>query len=187
VKLWLLRHAQVLVDAGTCYGSTNVDCDPEATDTAAKSFAPNPSLGSTLWTSPSIRACKLAQALSSLRPDLQGPSTDNRLQEMDFGQWEMQPWESIPRVAIDEWADEFPHHRFGGKECVQDVLDRVADALSNACLLGVPEMVWVTHAGVIRAVEFLSTDEKQTKISSAADWPTYAPSVGEWMCLEIQK
>jgi len=187
VKLWLLRHAQVVVDVGTCYGSTNVDCDPEATDTAAKNFAPHPSLGSTLWTSPSSRACKLAQALSSQRPDQQGPSTDNRLQEMDFGQWEMHSWESIPRVAIDVWADEFPHHRFGGKECVQDVLDRVADALSSAYLLEVPEMVWVTHAGVIRAVQFLSTDEKRTKISSAVEWPSSAPSMGKWIYLEIQE
>ena len=187
MKLWLLRHAQVAVDVGTCYGSTNVDCDPKATVTAAKNFSSHPSLGSTLWTSPSSRALKLAQALASLRPDLQGPSTDSRLQEMDFGEWEMQPWKSIPRVAIDVWADEFPHHRFGGKECVQDVLDRVADALSNTRLLGVSEMVWVTHAGVIRAVQFLSTNEKRTKIFSAADWPTSAPSMGEWICLEIKK
>ena len=187
MKLCLLRHAQVVVDVGTCYGATNVDCDPEATDKAAKNFAPHPSLGSTLWTSPSSRACKLAQALSSQRPDLQGPSTDNRLQEMDFGQWEMHSWESIPRVAIDVWADEFPHHRFGGKECVQDVLDRVADALSSAYLLEVPEMVWVTHAGVIRAVQFLSTDEKRTKISSAVEWPSSAPSMGKWIYLEIQE
>lgn len=187
MKLWLLRHAQVVVDAGTCYGSSDVDCDAEAITTAAKNFAHHPSMGSTLWTSPSTRASKLAQALSLMRPDLQGPRMDNRIQEMDFGEWEMQTWESIPRAAIDVWVDEFPHHRFGGKECVQDVLDRVADALSNACLLGVPEIVWVTHAGVIRAVQFLSTVEKRTKISSAVEWPTSAPAMGAWVCLEIQK
>ena len=185
MKLWLLRHAQVVVDAGTCYGSSDIDCDAEATTTAAKNFALHPSKGSTLWTSPSTRASKLAQSLSLMRPDLQGPIKDNRLQEMDFGQWEMQTWESIPRTAIDVWTEEFPHHRFGGKECVQDVLDRVADALSSAYLLGIPEMVWVTHAGVIRAVQFLSTGEKRTKISSAVEWPTSAPSMGTWDCLEI--
>ena len=187
MKLWLLRHAQVVVDAGTCYGSSDVECDALATNTAAKNFAPHPSMGSTLWTSPSGRARKLAQALSLMRPDLQGPRTDNRLQEMDFGQWEMQTWESIPRSAIDIWAEEFPHHRFGGKECVQDVLNRVADALASACLLEIPEMVWVTHAGVIRAVQFLSTDEKRTKISYAVEWPISAPSMGAWTYLEIQK
>ena len=187
MKLWLLRHAQVLVEAGTCYGSSDVDCDALATNAAAKNFAPHPSIGTTLWTSPSGRACLLAQALSMMRPDLQGPSTDSRLQEMDFGQWEMHRWKSIPRAAIDLWAKEFPHHRFGGNECVQDVLDRVADVLASACQLGIPEMVWVTHAGVIRAVQFLSTDEKRTKISSAAEWPTSAPAMGEWICLDIQK
>ena len=187
MKLWLLRHAQVMVNEGTCYGASNVDCDAEATITAAKNFASCPSQGSFMWTSPSTRASKLAKAVALIRPDLQGPSADHRLQEMDFGHWEMKPWKSIPRAAIDVWAEEFPHHRFGGKECVQDVLDRVADALTYAYLSGVPEMVWVTHAGVIRAVQFLSTDEKRTKISSAIEWPSSAPSMGEWICLEIQK
>jgi alpha-ribazole phosphatase len=76
---------------------------------------------------------------------------------------------------------------FGGKECVQDVIDRVAEALTDATLCGAPEMVWVTHAGVIRAVQFLSTKKKRTKISLANEWPSSAPSMGQWICLEISK
>ncbi len=187
MKLWLVRHAQVRVDAGLCYGSSNVDCDIEATHIAAKNFAPNPSRGSVLWTSPLKRALQLAQALSSIRPDLQGPIADSRLQEMDFGQWEMQPWDCIPREAIDLWVAEFPHHRFGGQECAQDVIERVYGALSSAFQLNVPEIVWVTHAGVIRAVQFLSTYPKRTAIQSVAEWPTSAPPMGEWVCLEINR
>lgn len=187
MKLWLLRHAQVLVDSGICYGSSNVDCNIEATIVAAKNFAPYPAKDCVIWTSPSARASKLAEAVSRIRPDLKGPNADHRLKEMDFGLWEMQSWESIPRPAIDMWVDAFPHHRFGGKECAQDVLDRVADALADACRSGAPEMVWVTHAGVIRAVQFLSTDEKRSKIVSAAEWPSFTLPMGEWICLNISK
>ena len=187
MKLWLLRHAQVLVDPGICYGSSNVDCDTEATIVAAKNFAPYPAKDCVVWTSPSARASKLAEAVSRIRPDLKGPNADHRLKEMDFGLWEMQPWESIPRADIDAWVEAFPHYCFGGKECVQDVLDRVAKALIDATLSGAAEMIWVTHAGVIRAVQFLSTEEKRTKISLANEWPSSAPSMGEWICLEIPK
>ncbi len=187
MKLWLVRHAQVRVDAGLCYGVSDVDCDIEATDRAAKNFAPKPAHGSALWTSPLNRAHQLAHALSSIRPDLQGPRLDDRLQEMDFGQWEMQPWECIPREAIDVWVAEFPHHCFGGQECAQDVIDRVSTALTSASQLDVPEIVWVTHAGVIRAVQFLSTYPKRTAIQSVAEWPTSAPPMGEWVCLEIKR
>jgi alpha-ribazole phosphatase len=99
----------------------------------------------------------------------------------------MQPWENIPRADIDAWVEAFPNYCFGGKECVQDILDRVAEALTDATLSESPEMVWVTHAGVIRAVQFLSTEEKRTKISLANEWPSSSPSMGEWICLEIPK
>ena len=187
MKLWLLRHAQVLVDPGICYGSSDVDYDTEATITSAKNFAPYPAKDCVIRTSPSARASKLAEAVSQIRPDLKGPNADHRLKEMDFGHWEMQSWESIPRADIDAWVEAFPHYCFGGKECVQDVLDRVAEALTDATLSGAPEMVWITHAGVIRAVQFLSTEEKRTKISLANEWPSSAPSMGKWICLEIPK
>ena len=37
MKLWLVRHAQPLVDAGVCYGRLDVAADPAATvrETAA--------------------------------------------------------------------------------------------------------------------------------------------------------
>lgn len=187
MKLWLLRHAQVLVDPGICYGSSNVDCDIKATIVAAKNFAPYPAKDCVIWTSPSARASKLAEAVSRIRPDLKGPNADHRLKEMDFGLWEMQSWMSIPRAEFDAWVEAFPHYCFGGKECVQDVLDRVAEALTDATLSGAAEMVWVTHAGVIRAVQFLSTDEKRSKIVSANEWPSSAPLMGEWIYLEIPK
>lgn len=187
MKLWLLRHALVLVDSGICYGSSNVDCDNKATITAAKNFAPYPAKNCVIWTSPSARASKLAEAVSRIRPDLKGPNADHRLKEMDFGLWEMQPWVSIPRADIDAWVEAFPHYCFGGKECVQDVLDRVTEALTDATLSGAQEMAWVTHAGVIRAVQFLSTPEKRKKISSANEWPSFAPPMGEWICLDISK
>ncbi len=187
MTLWLLRHAQVLAPPGTCYGVTDLAADPEATLRAAASFGPSPAVGSAVWCSPSARATQLAQALASLRPDLATARLDPRLREMDFGHWEMRPWAEIPREAVDAWTDDFAHHRFGGRESAQELIDRVALALDEARRVAAPELVWVTHAGVIRAVQFLVGAEAAgaRTIASAAQWPVEAPAMGEWVRLRL--
>lgn len=184
MKLWLLRHAQVLVPPGVCYGVSEVEVDLAATQTAAERFAECPAPGCSVWASPAERTQHLAAALLSRRNDLQGPHVDARLREMDFGQWELQPWSEIPRQAMDDWTDDFAHHRFGGNESTQDVIDRVAQAMNSAAEQAVSEMVWITHAGVIRAVQFLVEGGWRT-IRSASDWPVSAPAMGAWMCIEV--
>ncbi len=197
MRLWLLRHAQVALPAGTCYGASDVAADAQATEQAADGFAHRPASGAALWTSTSSRAVLLAQALASRRTDLPAPRPDPRLREMDFGCWEMQPWQGIPREAVDAWTADFARHRFGGRESAQEVIDRVAlaleDAVAEARRLAAPEMVWVTHAGVIRAVTFLlggagdqSPGPRATRrIRSAADWPADAPAMGQWTSVDL--
>ena len=184
MKLWLLRHTRVLVSSGLCYGMSEVYADQAETEAVAQRFADIPVSGSSLWVSPAARAQQLATALLSRRRDLQGPNVDMRLREMDFGVWELQPWSEIPREAIDAWTADFAHHRFGGNECTQEVIDRVAQALDETLSQSVPETVWITHAGVIRAVQFLQAGGYRS-IHSANDWPVTAPSMGEWICVDI--
>lgn len=184
MKLWLLRHAQVLVPPGVCYGASEVQVDLAATQAAAELFAECPAPGCTVWTSPAERTQLLAAALLSRRNDLQGPHVDARLREMDFGQWELKPWSDIPRQAVNDWTDDFVRHRFGGNESTQEVIDRVAQAMDSAVAQAVSEMVWITHAGVIRAVQFL-VEGGLRPIQSASDWPVSAPAMGTWMCIQV--
>ncbi len=185
MKLWLLRHALVQAEPGLCYGISELPADPAATADAARRFAPWPAPGSALWCSPSQRTRELAQALHEQRPDLAEPLADDRLREMDFGQWEMQPWDRIDRSAIDAWVADFGRHRFGGRESAQEVVDRTTRALQQARSLALPEMVWVTHAGVIRAAIFVHTAPPGMPISSANQWPLSAPDMGQWISLEF--
>ena len=185
MKLWLLRHAQVLAEPGLCYGISELPADPGATAEAARAFAPCPAPGSVLWCSPSQRTRELAQALHEQRPDLAQPLADERLREMDFGHWEMQPWDRIDRDAIDAWVADFGGHRFGGRESAQEVIDRTAQMLRQALQGAWPEMVWVTHAGVIRAATFLHAAAPDTQIASASQWPRSAPAMGQWTSLEF--
>ena len=126
------------------------------------------------------RAQQLARALHALRPDLAAPGVDTRLNEMDFGCWEGVPWSAIPQDAFGPWMADFHAHRFGGRDSVGEMMQRVAQALDAASRQG--ECVWITHAGVIRAVTLLIRGVH--RLQSPAQWPSETVSFGVAQCLQ---
>jgi len=184
VKLWLLRHARVTLEAGLCYGASDVPADPALTRVAAESAAARLPRGLPVCVSGLGRAQQLARELHDLRSDLGSAVTDPRLNEMNFGHWELQPWDAMPRAAFDAWMADFAHHRFGGAESTQQIIERVADALDDLRTQSVGEAVWVTHAGVIRAVQYIATHGRGP-IRYARQWPREAPAPGGWMVLDL--
>lgn len=184
MELWLLRHARVELAAGLCYGGSDVPADPVHTADASATAAALLPQGLPVWVSALGRARQLADALHALRPDLGTPRVDPRLNEMNFGQWELQAWSAIPRSAFDTWMADFAGHAFGGAESTQQVIDRVAAALGELKATAAPQAVWVTHAGVIRGVQYLAT-HGGARIRNACQWPAEAPAPGGMVCLQL--
>lgn len=180
MRLWLVRHARVVLAPGLCYGASDVPADPEHTQAVAATLAASLPAGATLRVSGLSRARQMADAVRALRPDLAAAQTDARLSEMNFGQWELQRWEAIPRSAFDAWMADFADHRFGGVESTQQVIARVAGALADTRAAGGEEAVWFTHAGVIRAVQFLLA-HPAGRIAGVRQWPEHAPEPGGTM------
>ena len=166
--LWLVRHAQPLVAPGICYGATDLPADAAATRLCADDLALRLPRGCRVRSSPLQRCTQLTEALIALRPDLQ-TSVDPRLAEMDFGCWEGWRWDAIPRAAIDAWTAQFGPWRFGGRESVQQLLDRVTRAWKETRAVPGPS-VWVTHAGVVRAALLLSRGT--TVLTRSDQWPS---------------
>ena len=184
MKLWLLRHARVTLEPGLCYGASDVPADAALTQAAVETAASMLPQGLSVWVSGLGRAQQLARALQALRPDLRPAITDVRLNEMDFGHWELRRWDAVPRDAFDTWMADFAHHRFGGAESTQRLIDRVADALQSLRDSGAPEAVWITHAGVIRAARFVAA-HGNGPISDVAQWPREAPEPGGHCCMDL--
>lgn len=184
MKLWLLRHARVEVAPGICYGASDLPANAEHSREAAAAAAALLPAGLPVWVSALGRAGLLADELRALRPDLGPAQMDPRLNEMNFGTWEAQPWDAIPRTAFDAWTADFAGHRFGGVESTQDVIDRVAAALTDSCANSAQQAVWITHAGVIRAVKYLLL-HGSSRIQHANQWPAEAPAPGGLVCLEV--
>ncbi|WP_295525102.1 histidine phosphatase family protein [uncultured Pseudacidovorax sp.] len=180
--LWLMRHARVLVAPGLCYGVTEVDADPLATQEAAQEAASRLPKDLAVRCSPARRCQDLARALHALRPDLVA-RTDLRLAEMDFGAWEGRQWADIGRQALETWTQDFGETPPGlHGESVHRFLDRIGSAWDEWRLGGQAEL-WITHAGVIRAVELLSHGRR--RIAIAADWPATPVEFGRCTMLRV--
>jgi alpha-ribazole phosphatase len=189
MTLWLVRHAQPQIQEGLCYGQLDIPADPLATQHAAQAIAPLLPVGAKLFCSGLQRAQQLAQAIQQQlartihdQRDALLPNIDARLNEMNFGVWEGIAWDDIPEAAFDAWTTDFDQHRFGGMESVRDLLLRVHHALH--ALPATEDCIWITHAGVIRAVNYLIQYGLQP-LATAATWPTEAPAFGTWQCLEF--
>ena len=180
--LWLLRHAPVLAAPGLCYGRTDLACAGEATRSVADAIAPTLPSGVDIYSSPLQRCTALAQSIAFVRPELPAAIADPRLAEMDFGAWEGRPWSDIDRAAFDAWMDDFADGRVGGHgESTRQFMARVGAAWDDWRASG-RDALWVTHAGVMRAVMLLQSGVRCPV--DAAAWPQRGIAFGESMRFE---
>jgi alpha-ribazole phosphatase len=198
MKLYLVRHAKPLVEAGICYGASDVPCSEAAMNVAAmellKTWPKTLTKGLPIVSSPLSRCERLSQILCWLDPDFVY-KTDARLAEMNFGAWEMQPWAKIATDELSAWTDAFASYCCGGSgESCGQFIQRVARCLYASLSCG-EDQIWITHAGVIRALQWLGLQrfELFTALVSptdpapdlgplrAADWPA-----GEVAYLQVQ-
>ena len=157
----LIRHPAVALDSGVCYGHSVVAL-ADAAEISASALAlklatlqvPPPRV---LMSSPLTRCATLAAVMAN---DFGcALSHDDRLKEMDFGEWEQQRWDAIDRELLDDWAANFEHARAHGGESVAQFVARVrawldcVRARRASCRRRI-----VTHAGVMRAIASLVLD-----------------------------
>ena len=160
MDLVLIRHPAVAVDAGVCYGKSDVplaggaDAAAGAASIAVRLAALGVRAPQRIETSPLTRCASVARVLGQMHGGL-APHEDTRLAEMDFGAWEMQRWDAIERAQIDAWAADFEHARAHGGESVAQFDARVGawfDALVGFDTQSHASLWAVAHAGVIRAI-----------------------------------
>lgn len=150
MNVFLIRHPAVDLPQGICYGASDVPLRPDFSSVADQVKALLPPGPWRVLSSPAQRCRRLAERLSD---DI---TVDARLRELNFGRWEMRPWNEIPRPELERWAGDFVREAPPGGETFAALAAR-----AHACLAGQAEtladqtLVCVTHAGVIRALHAL--------------------------------
>jgi alpha-ribazole phosphatase len=147
--VYLVRHTSPDIAPSVCYGQSEIDVAANFPEELAlirhKLAEIKPAI---CFTSPSIRCTKLAEALN-----IGTVTEDQRLMELDFGDWELCPWDTIPRDVFDRWAQDHVNQAPPNGETFNQLHQRATKFLMevNANSTGAPVIV-VTHGGVIRAL-----------------------------------
>ena len=149
MKLFLIRHTALQVPSGICYGQSDIDV---ASSFMNEAMITQQKLASSsfdaIYASPLQRCLKLANTL-----DLSEPIVDNRLMELNFGDWEMSAWDDIPRDIFDVWAHNYADLAPPNGETFSQLQQRGIHFLEEI-LTQYPtgNIAVVTHGGMIRAL-----------------------------------
>ena len=123
-----LRHPSPRVEPGICYGRLDLDIADEGPAQISRALELTPKV-TRLIASPALRCRKLAEALAE-RDDV-NLVLDERLWEMNMGDWEGLMWRDIPRELSEPWIKDPFNLPTPGGESFRDVQVRVLEALEN--------------------------------------------------------
>jgi alpha-ribazole phosphatase len=150
--LWTFRHTRPYNPKDVCYGRLNFDVSPsfsEESKLAIEDFLKTGAKPTKLYSSPLLRCLRLAEEVSKAT----GLTIEkiSALQEIDFGTWEGQKLTEVPKEEMAGWIHDLRGFRFPQGENFHDVDKRVGEFLDTLPDDG--EFLWVTHAGVIAALQ----------------------------------
>lgn len=147
MEIYLIRHTTPKVEKGICYGQADLDITETFLEEVEAIKPHLPSEGIKIYSSPLQRCKKLADAL------FDGFEIDvhEDLMELNCGQWELLPWNDIPKEEIQPWMDDFVNVPVPKGESYVDLHNRVVNRF-NEIVSKQESAVIVAHGGVLRSI-----------------------------------
>lgn len=149
MEIFLIRHTQPAIKKGICYGQTDLGLANsfEKELGLIKESIPQDINFKSVFSSPLKRCKELAIRLFGNHI-----KEDQRLMELNFGDWEMKPWNEIPEEELNPWMSDFVHIPCPNGESYNQLSDRAIDFLNELNKLSSGPIAIITHAGPIRAI-----------------------------------
>jgi len=145
--IYLIRHPQPDIDAGICYGASDLAPVQQHLEQVALFLQKNLDLSELkIYSSPLLRCTQLVKHLGLTHNIIQDFS------EMGFGRWEGTAWDKIPSEEINAWRDDFHNYAAHGGESVSGFHRRVTQSLEQYVLPAAKDCAIFCHAGVIRSL-----------------------------------
>lgn len=153
MNIYLIRHTKVAVAAGICYGQSDVavassfDVEKEQVTATIANIKFDK-----VYSSPLKRCKVLAEHLFSDKSIV----FDERLKELNFGNWELTAWDTI--YAQDQgkvWMDNYQTLPTLNGESYPEMVARILAFFEELKSLNNENVAIVTHAGVIRIFKSL--------------------------------
>mgnify|MGYP001279343225 CR=1 FL=1 len=168
MKVVLIRHTHVDVPQGTCYGWTDVpvadtfSSEATATEKRLEEIMKQEGIRlhfDSVFTSPLTRTQKLAAFCGystdnfPARPgkELGKAKIDDRLKEMNMGNWEMHRYDDIAKIDpyILKWYKDYMHLACTGGESFPQLYDRTRSFLDELKKKSYRHVALFTHGGVL--------------------------------------
>jgi alpha-ribazole phosphatase len=178
MEIYLIRHTKVNVEPGICYGQKDVDLAesyPQEFEIVKEKLKGVDF--DLVISSPLSRAKKLAT-------DIFGEKVveDQRLMELNFGDWEGKVWDEIRDPLFPAWMEDFVNKKCSNGESFVMLRDRVLEFWNEMKSKDCKKIAVFTHGGVIRTILAM---EKNIKLEDSFNEPT--TNFGEISILPISK
>lgn len=146
MEVYLIRHTTPVFEPGQIYGRKELLLHADFPSELATVRSQLNADFDVIYSSPAWRCTELARALSARF------QTDDRLQELDFGEWEGKTWDTVDQQALQAWMDDYVHVHTPGGESMMQMYARVKAFWEELGQSGHEKVAIVTHAGVIRLI-----------------------------------
>ncbi|MFI3318343.1 MAG: histidine phosphatase family protein [Rikenellaceae bacterium] len=162
--IYLQRHTRPDIAPNTCYGISDIALSNEYPQHLAevRSRLNNIQITS-LYSSPLTRCSTLARDICD-EIGCRDIIYDNRLKELNFGEWELMNWDDINATEDGQrWFADYLHRPTPNGEAFAELVERAKSFISE---MGDSDVMAVTHSGFIRAALIASS---KTSLSCAFD------------------
>lgn len=145
MEIHLIRHTAVENPNNLCYGFAEMSLRKNYVEDF-KSIQIDSDFD-LIISSPSQRCQLLAKHFQS------NYQLDERIREMNFGDWELKKWTEIPKEEINPWYENYINIRATNGENLLEMQSRVLEFWNKLILTkNIKKVLIVTHAGVIRLI-----------------------------------
>lgn len=159
MEIFLIRHTTPDVAAGICYGQTDLSLAASFPEELNQVLAAVPLDLDAVYSSPLQRCRLLAESLPASQLII-----DARLQELNFGKWEMCSWDAIPSDELNPWMQDYLNLAPSGGESARQMQTRVLSCWQDILSAEYQKVAIITHAGVIR---LLMADYNKSSLEDA--------------------
>ena len=147
MEIYLIRHTTPNIQKGICYGQSDLDVTDTFNNEVSKIHSQIPIQKiSKIYCSP-LQRCKLLAKTFNISTIF-----DERLKELDFGDWELKPWDAIDSSQIDPWMKDFVNIQVPNGESYVMLQERMLHFYNSLNHSGEENILIITHAGPIRAL-----------------------------------
>ncbi len=147
MEIYLVRHTTPHIEKGICYGQSDIELTKDFPLESKEIIKKIPfSKNTVVYSSPLKRCTQLAALFSK------NYKTNSSLLELNFGDWELKKWDTIPKKELTPWMENFVEVTVPNGESYIDLYTRVLSFYKKITKSKPDRIIFITHGGVIRSL-----------------------------------